>query len=160
MFASFSSFGNSFFLIDSLIRFAKSLQISLFANLTIFVGITRLVFFPESNEVIILEMSPLLTKLKSNRLIDLKTDLILSMLRCFSYFLITLSSGSSKRKFEHSHLSMFNNSIVTEVCVEKICYLLIFRNYLSVLHHHNSVVKICDWISKERFAKFPKVFKR
>ena len=52
MSAAFSSFGNSFFLIYSLIHFAKSLQISLFAKLTTFVGITPLIFFVESNEVI------------------------------------------------------------------------------------------------------------
>ena len=80
MSAAFSLFGNPFFLLDSWIQFAKSLEISLFASLTIFVGITPLVFFVESNEVIILEMSSLLTNLKSNSLIDLKTDLVLSML--------------------------------------------------------------------------------
>ena len=73
MSAAFSSFGNSFSLIDSLIQFAKSLQISLFAKLTIFVGITPLIFFAESNEVVTLEMSSLLTKFKSNSLIDVKT---------------------------------------------------------------------------------------
>ena len=56
MSAAFSSFGNSFFLKDSLIQFAKSLQISLLVSLTIFVGIAPLLFFVESNEVIILEM--------------------------------------------------------------------------------------------------------
>ena len=70
--AAFSSFGNAFFLIDSLIKFAKSLQISLFASLTIFVGITPLVSFVESKQVIILEVASLLTKLKSNSLIDVK----------------------------------------------------------------------------------------
>ena len=74
--AAFSSFWDSFFLINSLIQFAKSLQISLFASLTSFVGVTQLDFFVESNEINILEMSSLLTKLKSNSLIDLKTDLI------------------------------------------------------------------------------------
>ena len=77
---AFNSFGNSFFLIESLIHFAKSLQISLFASLAILVTTTALVFFAESNEVIILDMSSLLTKLKSNSLIDLKADLILIML--------------------------------------------------------------------------------
>ena len=46
--AAFSSFENSLFLIESLMQFAKSLQISLFADLTIFVGITSLVFLVES----------------------------------------------------------------------------------------------------------------
>ena len=32
--------------------------------------------------------------------------------------------------------------------------------YLFVLHQHNFVVKICDLISKERFAKFPEVIGR
>ena len=58
----------------------KSLQISLIANLAIFVGITPLIFFVESNEVIILEMPSLLAKLKSNSLIDVMTGLILSIL--------------------------------------------------------------------------------
>ena len=114
MSAAFSPCRNLFFLIDLLIQFTKplqislSLQISLFVSLTIFVGITPLVFFVQSNEVSILEMSSLLTKLNSNRLIDLKTDLILSMLGCISYFLIALTSGSLQGRFEVSHLSMFN----------------------------------------------------
>ena len=58
----------------------KSLQISLIASLAIFVGITPLIFFVESNEVIILEMSSLLAKLKSNSLTDVMTGLILSIL--------------------------------------------------------------------------------
>ena len=74
--SAFSSIGNSFFLIDSLMQFAKSLKISLFASLPIFVVITPLVFFVESDEVIILEMPALLTKMKLNSPIDLKTDLI------------------------------------------------------------------------------------
>ena len=99
MSAAFSLFGNSIFLNDSLIQFAKSLQISFFASLIIFVGITPPVFFVESNEIIILEMPSLLIKLKSNTLTDLKTDLILSMLGCISNFLIALTSGSLQRRF-------------------------------------------------------------
>ena len=53
-------------------QFAKSLQISLLASLAIFVEITPLAFFVESNEVIVLEISSLLKKLKSNSLIDVK----------------------------------------------------------------------------------------
>ena len=74
--SAFSSIMNSFFLIDLLMQFAKSLKISLFASLTIFVGITPLIFFVGSDEVIILEMPSLLTKMKLNSPIDLNTDLI------------------------------------------------------------------------------------
>ena len=108
MHAAFSSFSSSFFLIDSLIHSAKSLQISLLESLTIFVKITPLVFFVESNEVITLEMSSPLTKLKLNSIIDLKTDLILSTLGCISHFLIAFTSGSLQGRFEVSCLSMFN----------------------------------------------------
>ena len=94
MSAAFSSFGNLLFLIDSLVQFAKSIQISLFVILIIFFEITPLVFFVESHEVIFIEMSSLLTRLKSNSLTDLKTDLVLSMLGCISCFPIALTSGS------------------------------------------------------------------
>ena len=63
-------------------------------------------FFVECNEVIILEMSSLFTKLKSNSLIDVKTDLVSVMLGCISSFLIALTSGSLQGRFEHYHLSM------------------------------------------------------
>ena len=53
-------------------------------------------------------MSSLLTKLKSNSLIDLKTDLFLSILGCISCFPIALTSGSLEGRFEVSHLLMFN----------------------------------------------------
>lgn len=77
--ATFSSFGNSFFLMPSLIQFANSLQISLFARLPIFVGITPIAFLFSSNEVHILKMSPLVTKLKSNSFDGLNDNLVLVM---------------------------------------------------------------------------------
>ena len=126
MSAAFSSLGNSFFLIDSFIQLAKSLQISLFASLTISLGKTPIVFFVESDEVIILEISSLLTKLKSNSLIHVKTDLILRMLRSISHFLIALTSGSLQGRFEHCHLSMFNPLVMSLKYVLK-------RNFISSL---------------------------
>ena len=57
--------------------------------------------FVESNEVIILEMSSLLAKLKSDKIIEEKTDLILRMLRCILNFVITLlTRGSLQERFE------------------------------------------------------------
>ena len=123
---------------------------------TIFFGITPLVFFVKSNEVIILEMSSLLTKLKLNSFIDLKTDLILSMLGCISYFLIAFTSGSLQGRFEVSHLSLFDPLVVSWKYVLK---RYIFRNYLFALQKHNFVVKICDFISKEGLSKFQKFWK-
>ena len=134
---------------DSLIQFTKSLQSSLFTNSTIFVGITPLVFFVKSIEVIILEMSSLLTKLKSNSLIDANTDLILNIQGCMSRCLIAIRKRDmhpcifkiksvfvSIRLFDFNYI--FQCSIpsnVIEVCSKKIHYTLIFRNYFFVLHH-------------------------
>ena len=119
MSAVFIQFGKSVFLMDSLIQFTKSLQSSLFTNSIIFVGITPLLFFVKSIEVIILEMSSLLTKLKSNSLIDANTDLILSIQGCMSRCLIAITSGSSQRRFEHLHLSMFNPLVMSLKYVPK-----------------------------------------
>ena len=62
--AIFISFGNLFCFIHSLMQFARSLQICLFASFTILVGIALLVFLVGSNKFMILEMSSLFTKLK------------------------------------------------------------------------------------------------
>ena len=61
-------------------QFATSLQFFLFASFTILIGIAPLVFLVESIEFMILEMSSLLTKLKSNNCVVSTDDLILIML--------------------------------------------------------------------------------
>ena len=61
-------------------QFARSLQICSFASFTILVGVAPLVFLVGSSEFMILEMSFLLTKLKSNNCVVSKEDLILIML--------------------------------------------------------------------------------
>ena len=78
--AIFSLFGNLFSVIHSLMQFARSLQICLFASFTILVGIATIVFLVRSSEFMILEMSSLLTKLKSNNYVVSTDDLILIML--------------------------------------------------------------------------------
>ena len=45
MSAAFSSFENSFYLMNSFIQFAGSLQINLFSSLVLFLGTTPLVFW-------------------------------------------------------------------------------------------------------------------
>ena len=62
-------------------QFARSLQIFLDASFTILIGIAPLVYLGESIEFTILEMSSLLTKLKSNNCVVSTDDLILIMLR-------------------------------------------------------------------------------
>ena len=59
---------------------ARSLQICLLVSFTILIGIAPLVFLVESIEFMILEMSSLLTKLKSNNCVVSTDDLILIML--------------------------------------------------------------------------------
>ena len=89
-----------------------------------------------------------------------KTDLILIMLGCISYF--SISSYISSHVIALT-IWIFTKTIWTlpsnaiEVCLEKVRSLLIFRNYLFVHRQHNFVVKICDLLSKERPAKFSKV---
>ena len=78
--AIFSSFGNLFCCMHSLMQFARSLQICLFASFAILVGIAPLVFLVGSSGFMILEMSSLLTKLKSNNCLVSTDDLILIML--------------------------------------------------------------------------------
>ena len=78
--AIFSSFGNLFCFINSLMQFARSLQICLFASFTILVGIAPLVRLVGSSEFMILEMSSLLTNLKSNNCVVSTDDLILIIL--------------------------------------------------------------------------------
>ena len=78
--AIFSSFGNLLCFIHSLMQFARSLQIYLFASFTILIGIAPLVFLVESIEFMILEMPSRLTKLKSNNCVISTDDLILIML--------------------------------------------------------------------------------
>ena len=61
-------------------QFDRCLQICLLASFTILVGIAPLVFLVGSSEFMILEMSLLLTKLKSNNCVISTDDLILIML--------------------------------------------------------------------------------
>ena len=61
-------------------KFASSLQICLFASFTILVGIAPLVFLVGSSEFMILEVSSLLTKLKSNNRVASTDHLVLIML--------------------------------------------------------------------------------
>ena len=61
-------------------QFASSLQIFLFASFIILVGIAPLIFLVGSSEFMILEISSLLTKLKSNTCVISADDLILIML--------------------------------------------------------------------------------
>ena len=75
--AILSSFGNLFGFIHSLMQFGRSLQIFLVASFTILIGIAPLVYLVESIEFTILEMSSLLTKLKSNNYVVSRDDLIL-----------------------------------------------------------------------------------
>ena len=65
--AIFSSFGICFCFIHYLMQFARSLQIHLFISFTILVGIAPLVSLAGFSKFIILEISSLLTKLKSNK---------------------------------------------------------------------------------------------
>ena len=58
-------------------QFARSLKKFLFASFTILVGIAPLVFLVGSSEFMILEMSSLLTKLKSNNCVVSTDDLII-----------------------------------------------------------------------------------
>ena len=58
-------------------QFARSLKNFLFASFTILVGIAPLVFLVGSSEFMILEMSSLLTKLKSNNCVVSTYDLII-----------------------------------------------------------------------------------
>ena len=82
----FTSFGNLFCFIRSLMQFSRSLQICLFASFTILVGITPLVFLVGSSEFMILEMSSLFTNLKSNNCVVSIYETVLIMLGCFLYF--------------------------------------------------------------------------
>ena len=59
---------------------ARSLQIYLLVSFTILIGIAPLVFLVESIKFMILEMSSLLTELKSNNCVVSADDLILIML--------------------------------------------------------------------------------
>ena len=61
-------------------QFARSLQICLFASFTVLVGIAPLVFLVGSSEFMILEISSLFTKLKSNNYVASTDYLILIIL--------------------------------------------------------------------------------
>ena len=61
-------------------QFARSLQICLFASFTVLVGIAPLVFLVGSSEFMILEISSLFTKLKSNNYVTSTDYLILIIL--------------------------------------------------------------------------------
>ena len=102
--AIFSTFGNLFCFRHSLMQFARSLQICLFASFTILVRLAPLVFLVASSEFMILEMSSLFTKLKLNNCVVPTDDLTLIILGWFSHLRIVFSSGSSDYLFEIHHL--------------------------------------------------------
>ena len=153
--AIFSSFGNLFYFIHLLMQFVRSLQICLFASFTILVGIAPLIFLVGSSKFMILEMSSLFTKLKSNNCVASTDEFILVILGWFSYFRIAFTSGSSGNLFQIHHFFNVNSvSYIAEVIIEVSCNFFIFRNYFSFFHQYNSVVKTFCFISKEWFAKF------
>ena len=121
-----------------------------------------LVFFVESNEVIILDMSLLLKNLKSNTansLVDVKADLIVIMVGCTSYFLIALTSGSSQRRFEHYHLSMFNPLVMSWKYMLKRYAISSFLE--TTFSFFNSIIlswRFGIWLVKEGFQNFQKFF--
>ena len=72
-------------------------------SFTILIGIAPLVFLVGSSEFMILEISLLFSKLKSNNCVLSTNDLILIMLGWFSYFRIAFTIGSSDNLSEIHH---------------------------------------------------------
>ena len=119
----------------SLIQFAMSLQISLFASFIILVRIAPLVFLTGSSEFMILEMSSLFPKLKTNNCVVSRDDLILIMLGWFSYFRIAFTSGWSGSLLEIRHFLIFT-PLVVKLITEVSCYM-----HRNKWHKHISVYK-------------------
>ena len=155
----FSSFGNLFCFIHSLMQFASSLQIRLFPSFTVLVGIAPLVFLARSSELMILEMPSLFTKLKSNNCCFNRRFYFR-----YAWMMFIFSNSTHKlviRQFiwDAPFFNVYSLSYAVKVIIEVSCYFLIWETSspfsTSIILSSKFVI-----IWKERFAKFPKIFRR
>ena len=93
-------------------RLKNRLQIAFLVGSTIFVEIIPLVIFFGSDEVVILQKSLLITKLKINNLCDCRWWFGFNSIGCTSHFHIALSGRFSQRRSEECHLSIFSPSLI------------------------------------------------
>ena len=127
------------------------LQISLFPSFIILVRIAPLVFLTGYSEFMILEMSSLFPKLKTNNCVVSRDDLILIMLGWFSYFRIAFTSGSSGNLLEIRHFLIFS-PLVVKVITEVSCYMHInnWNKHISV--YKEMTVCLPSRVSSPRFS--------
>ena len=93
-------------------RLKNRLQIAFLVGSTIFVEMIPLVIFFGSDEVVILQKSLLITKLKINNLYDCRWWFGFNSIWCTSHFHIALSGRFSQRRSEECHLSIFSPSLI------------------------------------------------